>query len=66
MFHVAVAAELFEPALLGLAGDSLLAVVAGRARTRLVGSTVLACWRERVTGTVLIGLGLRLALVQRG
>lgn len=53
-------------ALLGLAGDSLLAVLAGRARTRLVGATALARWRERVTGTVLIGLGLRLALVRRG
>lgn len=53
-------------ALIGLAGDSLLAVAAGRARTRLVGSTAGARWRERVTGAVLIGLGLRLALVQRG
>ncbi|MBK8006400.1 MAG: LysE family translocator [Gemmatimonadetes bacterium] len=53
-------------ALLGLAGDSLLAMAAGRARTRLVRSTAGSRWRERVTGTVLIGLGLRLALVQRG
>ena len=53
-------------ALLGLAGDSLLAAVAGRARSRLASSTVAARWRERVTGAVLIGLGLRLALVRRG
>lgn len=53
-------------AILGLAGDGLLAMAAGRARTRLVRSTAGSRWRERVTGTVLIGLGLRLALVQRG
>ena len=53
-------------ALLGLAGDGLLAVLAGRARGRLAGSTRWAAWRERVTGMVLVGLGVRLALVRRG
>ena len=52
-------------ATLGLAGDSLLAMLAGRARRRLVGSTRWAAWRERITGTVLVALGLRLALVRR-
>ena len=50
---------------LGFAWASILAMVAGRARTRLVASPRFAAWRERVTGTVLIALGLRLALAER-
>ena len=47
---------------LGFIFDALLAVIAGRARTRLTDSRVFAAWRERVTGAVLVGLGLKLAL----
>ena len=46
---------------LGFIFDSLLTVIAGRARTTLTGSPLFAAWRERVTGAVLLGLGLKLA-----
>jgi threonine/homoserine/homoserine lactone efflux protein len=52
-------------AALGLLGDSLVALVAGRARGRLLAGSGVAQWRERITGTVLIGLGIRLALQSR-
>lgn len=49
----------------GFVFDDSLAVVAGRARARLATSAGFTAWRERVAGTVLIGLGLRLALPDR-
>jgi threonine/homoserine/homoserine lactone efflux protein len=52
-------------AVTGLAGDSAVAVLTGRARRRLAASPRFALWRERITGSVLIALGLRLALVEQ-
>jgi threonine/homoserine/homoserine lactone efflux protein len=52
-------------ATLGVIGDSLVAWITHRASHRLVQGSRLALWRERITGTVLIGLGLRLALPDR-
>jgi threonine/homoserine/homoserine lactone efflux protein len=46
----------------GFTFDTTLSAVAGRARDRLLGSRRFTAWRERVTGAVMIGLGLRLAL----
>jgi threonine/homoserine/homoserine lactone efflux protein len=50
---------------LGLAFDTTLSVLAGRAQNRLIGSMGLAAWRQRVTGGVMIALGLRLAFAER-
>ncbi len=50
---------------LGFIFDASLAVIAGRARTRLTNGPVFAAWRQRVTGAVLVGLGLKLALPDR-
>jgi threonine/homoserine/homoserine lactone efflux protein len=50
--------------LLGLIGDSLVAVIAGGAQRRLLADRRWARWRERLTGTILVALGLRLALVR--
>jgi threonine/homoserine/homoserine lactone efflux protein len=47
---------------LGFLYDAMLAAVAGRTRTRFASSERFAAWRARVTGTVLVGLGLRLAV----
>jgi threonine/homoserine/homoserine lactone efflux protein len=52
-------------ALMGLMGDSTVAWLVGRARRRIAGSRRFALWRDRVTGSVLIGLGLKLALAER-
>jgi threonine/homoserine/homoserine lactone efflux protein len=52
-------------AVIGLLGDSAVAIVAGRARQRIAGSPRFAAWRERITGSVLIALGLRLALIEQ-
>jgi threonine/homoserine/homoserine lactone efflux protein len=49
----------------GFAFDATLSVLAGRARDRLVGSAGFAAWRRRVTGAVMIGLGLRLVLAEQ-
>lgn len=49
----------------GFVFDAALAVLAGRARARLSASARFSAWRERATGTVLIGLGLRIALPDR-
>ena len=45
--------------------ELILVWVAGALRGRVLGSRRFAQWRRRVTGAVLIGLGARLALVQR-
>jgi threonine/homoserine/homoserine lactone efflux protein len=52
-------------AALGLAGDSAVALLGHRARARLLGSPAWAAWRERVTGAILVGLGVRLAFLSR-
>jgi threonine/homoserine/homoserine lactone efflux protein len=51
--------------LFGFVCDATLSVVAGRARERLVGSARFAAMRKRMTGAVMIGLGLRLALAKQ-
>jgi len=48
-------------ALLGVTGDSLVAVIAARTRRRMAAGA----WRERITGGVLIALGVRLAFIRR-
>jgi len=48
----------------GLVGDGIVALITARAQQRLAASPRLAVWRERVTGSVLVALGLRLALVE--
>jgi threonine/homoserine/homoserine lactone efflux protein len=48
-------------ALLGVVGDCAVALLAARTGRRLLGGT----WRERITGGVLVALGVRLALVRR-
>ncbi|HVP60463.1 MAG TPA: LysE family translocator [Myxococcaceae bacterium] len=48
-------------ATLGVIGDALVAVLAARTGRRLAAGA----WRERITGGVLVALGLRLALVRR-
>lgn len=52
-------------ALLSIAGDGALAIVVGRARRTLRGSVWSARWRERLTGSILIALGVRLAFASR-
>jgi len=52
-------------ATLGLLGDSLVAMAAGRARGHLLAAPRWAKWRERLTGAVLVSLGVRLALLSR-
>jgi len=52
-------------AVVGLVGDSAVAVAAGRVRRRIAASPRFAAWRERITGSVLIALGLRLALIEQ-
>ncbi len=48
-------------ATLGVIGDSLVAVVAARTGRRVAAGA----WRERITGSVLVALGVQLALVRR-
>jgi len=45
--------------------ETTLALVASALSARLTRSRRFALWRKRITGAVLIGLGLRLALLQR-
>ena len=52
-------------ALLDLLFCGALALLVGTVRSRLLASERVARWRERVTGTVLIGLGASLALQRR-
>ncbi len=51
--------------ILGVIGDSLVALAAGRLSGRLLANPRLAAWRERATAIVLIAIGLRLAFVAR-
>jgi threonine/homoserine/homoserine lactone efflux protein len=48
-------------ATLGVMGDSIVAVIASRTGRRMAAGV----WRERLTGGVLIALGVRLALIRR-
>jgi threonine/homoserine/homoserine lactone efflux protein len=50
---------------LGLIGDSTVAWLAGRARARMAQNERFMRWRETFTGTVLVGLGVHLALGER-
>jgi threonine/homoserine/homoserine lactone efflux protein len=52
-------------ALLDMLYESVLAVVAGRFSHWLMSRSGFAVWRERITGAVLVGLGVRLALTAR-
>lgn len=52
-------------ATIGFLFDFSVAWIAGRARARLATSARFTAWRERITGTVLVALGLRLALPDR-
>lgn len=51
--------------ILGVIGDSLVAVAAGHLSGRMLSNQRLAAWRERVTGAVLVAIGLRLAFIAR-
>lgn len=52
-------------AVLGLMGDSAVALIGHGARERLLRAPGWAVWRERVTGTILVGLGARLLFLSR-
>jgi threonine/homoserine/homoserine lactone efflux protein len=54
-----------ELAVLGFLFDATLAVVVGRARGRLAPSQRFQALRRRVTGTVLVALGLRLLVADQ-
>jgi threonine/homoserine/homoserine lactone efflux protein len=50
---------------LGLIGDTTVAWLAGRARARMAQNQRFTRWQETFTGTVLVGLGVHLALGER-
>lgn len=52
-------------AIIDIAYESTLALVAGELRARFRGSPRLGAWRQKGTGAILVGLGLRLAFVER-
>jgi threonine/homoserine/homoserine lactone efflux protein len=52
-------------ALLDIVYEAMLALIASVLREWLTRSQRFAIWRQRVTGAVLIGLGVRLALTRR-
>ena len=52
-------------ALFGLLSDGILSLLASRVHKRLSGGGRWGVWRERVTGSVLVALGVRLAFVKR-
>lgn len=52
--------------LIGFTNSAALSTMIGRFGRRLRGNGAFARWRQRVLGTFFIGLGLRLALQQRG
>ena len=51
---------------IGFSHSVMLAFVVGRLGRRMSSNPNLARWRQRAIGTLFIGLGLRLALQQRG
>lgn len=52
--------------MIGFTNSCALAFAVGRFDRSLSGSPRVARWRQRLIGTVFVGLGLRLALQQRG
>jgi threonine/homoserine/homoserine lactone efflux protein len=51
--------------LLDIIYESALVLIAGAMTDWILRNKTFAIWRQRITGTVLIGLGLRLAFIQR-
>jgi threonine/homoserine/homoserine lactone efflux protein len=51
---------------IGFSNSAVLSTMIGRFGHRLRGNSRFAQWRQRLLGTFFIGLGLRLALQQRG
>lgn len=51
--------------LLDIIYESVLVLIAGAMADWILRNKTFAIWRQRITGTVLIGLGLRLAFIQR-
>jgi threonine/homoserine/homoserine lactone efflux protein len=51
---------------IGFSNSAVLSTMIGRFGHRLHGNSRFAQWRQRLLGTFFIGLGLRLALQQRG
>jgi len=49
----------------GVVGDSVVALLTARAHARVLAGSRGSVWRERIVGTVLVALGLRLAFVSR-
>ena len=52
-------------AVLDIVYETMLVLIASVLRNWLTGNERFAVWRQRVTGAVLIGLGVRLALLRR-
>jgi threonine/homoserine/homoserine lactone efflux protein len=52
--------------IIGFSNSAVLSTMIGRFGRRLRGNGRFARWRQRLLGTFFIGLGLRLALQQRG
>lgn len=52
-------------ATLGLIGDSTVSWLTARASRKLTASPRFTAWRQRLTGSILIALGVRLALSER-
>jgi threonine/homoserine/homoserine lactone efflux protein len=52
--------------IIGFSNSAVLSTMIGRFGHRLRGNSRFAQWRQRLLGTFFIGLGLRLALQQRG
>lgn len=55
----------FTFAVLGLVGDCTVALIGHGARERLLRTPAWTAWRDRITGAVLVGLGMRLAFLSR-
>ena len=51
--------------LIGFSNSCVLALAVGRFGRSLSGNARVARWRQRLIGTVFVGLGLKLALQQR-